>query len=275
MSSRKSIKSIKSKRGQALLVLIMLLATTITIVLTTSFTSSTNTKNTKLEEDSQRALAAAEAGVSKALSSGSSQDIGTIVGVPGFQGTAELSEVNTKRTFVSPTLSKDEEYTYYLSAYNVAGNTFSNPYNSTLTLYYESANNCLDGALELSIVYDTAPSYKVKRFIADAGNLLGGPYPDPTNNIGQNLAGTVEGTSFNCQTTPIVLTSALFPNPKLLIVKSLFKSTQVGIVGDSTLPSQGRTITSEARSASTGVTKKVVLFQSYPQLPSDFFVTRF
>jgi hypothetical protein len=40
------------------------------------------------------------------------------------------------------------------------------------------------------------------------------------------------------------------------------------------VPFAGRVITSEAKT-STGVTKKIELFQSNPQIPSDFFVTAF
>lgn len=274
--SLKSIKSIKSKsqRGQVLLVLVMLLATTITIVLTTSFSSTTNTKTAKLEEESQRALAAAEAGIDQALLQGSTVNLSQITGVPGFQGSAEVSEVSAT-TFVSPMLQKDEEYTFYLSAYNPQTNAFSSPYSGPLTIYYATGTApCSAFALEITLIYDTGPNYKVKRFIADAGNLLGGSAID---DIGQSISGQIGGVNFNCQTTPIVIAPPfIFPGAKLLIAKALFQPTRLGISGGGVaLPAQGKTVVSEARSANSGVTKKVQLFQSYPQIPSDFFVTRF
>lgn len=264
------IKSVKSEGGQVLLVLVMLLATTITIVLTSSFSSTTNTKTAKLEEESQKALAAAEAGIDQALLQGSDADISTITGVPGFQGTANISEVNASN-FTSPLLQKDEEYTFYLSAYNTATNAFSSPYTGIVTLYYANGStSCVAGALEITLIYDTSPNYKVKRFISDVGNLYGGSVVD---NIGVNSGGTVDGTTYNCHTNGINMAS--YPNAKLLIIKSLLISTKIGISGNVALPAQGRTVVSEARSPNTGVTKKVQLFQSYPQIPSDFFVTRF
>lgn len=269
MKNKKSIKSIQSERGQVLLVLVMLLATTITIILTTSFSSTNSTKTAKLEEESQRALAAAEAGIDQALLQGSNVNINSITGVPGFQGTANISEVGAS-SFTTPLLHKDEEYTTYLSTYNTAANTFSSPYTGTISLYYATgAISCTAGALEITLIYDISPNFKVKRFISDVGNLYGGSAVD---NIGVNSGGTVDGTTYNCHTNGINI--AAYPNAKLLIVKSLLISTKIGMSGSAALPAQGRTVVSEARSSS-GVTKKVQLFQSYPQIPSDFFVTRF
>ena len=67
-------------------------------------------------------------------------------------------------------------------------------------------------------------------------------------------------------------------NNLLLLIRVLSSSptqTRVGLYADGgNLPLQGRTITSEAKSP-TGVTKKVQLFQSFPQIPAEFFVTSF
>ena len=59
------------KRGQILLITVMLLATVMTIVLSVSFKSVTETQITKLEEESQKALAAAEAAIEVALKNNS------------------------------------------------------------------------------------------------------------------------------------------------------------------------------------------------------------
>ena len=57
----------KSQKGQILLITVMLLATVMTIVLSVSFKSVTDTQVTKLEEESQKALAAAESAIEVAL----------------------------------------------------------------------------------------------------------------------------------------------------------------------------------------------------------------
>ena len=50
----------KNEKGQVLLITIMLLAAAVTVVMTIAFNSTTETQITKLEEDSQKALSAAE-----------------------------------------------------------------------------------------------------------------------------------------------------------------------------------------------------------------------
>jgi len=55
------------EKGQVLLITIMLLAAAITVVMTIAFTATTETQITKLEEDSQKAMAAAEAALEAAI----------------------------------------------------------------------------------------------------------------------------------------------------------------------------------------------------------------
>lgn len=271
------MKNQQFKRGQILLILVLLLATTITIVLTTSLSSIGNTQTTKLEEESQKALSVAEAGIDKALAENAkngntSADIHQIAS--DFTGSANVTESNNKQTFTTQVLQKDEEYTFYLASYNRQTNTIGNGgYAGTITVYYETgATSCFDGALELTLIYDPTGTgaYKAKRFIADAGSLYGASTSD---NIGETGGSTIDSIPFNCHATAIPIVT--FANPKLLIVKALVKSTPVSFSGDSTLPVQGKTVSSIASSPQTGVTKQVELFQSYPQIPSDFFTTSF
>src|SRR3990167_6092324 len=53
----------KRNSGQALLITIMLIAVALTVVLAMSYTSKTDVQLSKLEEENQKALAAAEAGI--------------------------------------------------------------------------------------------------------------------------------------------------------------------------------------------------------------------
>ena len=58
---------------------------------------------------------------------------------------------------------------------------------------------------------------------------------------------------------------------QFLLVRVLYAPTKLFFLRDTNLPIQGRTVSSEATSStSTGVSKKVVLFQSYPQIPGEF-----
>ena len=57
----------RNQRGQILLITVMLLAAAITVAMTIAFNSTTDTQVTKLEEDSQKALSAAEAALESAV----------------------------------------------------------------------------------------------------------------------------------------------------------------------------------------------------------------
>lgn len=264
------------ERGQVLLVTIMLIATAITIVLSTSFTTSTNIQTAKLEEDSQKALAAAEAGIESALLKGTT-NIATLPGLSSFTGTAQVSETYDKKIFVTPLIQKDESYTFYLTDHP----SLINPYTvGTLEVYYGTqGTNCDDVALELSLIYKPGSSYALKRFISDKGNRLGSENSDIvdttfTGSSSEDLAG------FKCKTNFTSLNLATYSNSLLLIVRALFNPTKLALEGSATLgptanlKPQGKIITSQAKT-STGVVKTVQLFQSYPQIPSEFFVNSF
>src|SRR3989344_5924041 len=129
------------QQGQILLISIMLVATLLTVVLAVTFKSTTETQLTKLEEESQKALSAAEAGVEAALQQGSgSVTIGTgsLSSLSGFSGEATVGSI-TDTNFVSPLLQKDQQYTFYLSEYP----GFANPLTGVpLLLYFMTEGTC-------------------------------------------------------------------------------------------------------------------------------------
>ncbi|MEO0070141.1 MAG: hypothetical protein ABIK18_05040, partial [candidate division WOR-3 bacterium] len=77
-----------NQKGQILLITVMVLATVITVVLSLSFKSTIETQTTKLEEEAQRALAAAEAGIEAALKQQGTVDISLLPGLSDFTGQA-------------------------------------------------------------------------------------------------------------------------------------------------------------------------------------------
>lgn len=260
--------------GQVLLIIVMLLATALTVILAVTFRSTTETQITKLEEENQKALAAAEAGIEKALQ----QDAG---GSFFALGLSELSGIDltkssvsfaatTTNTFISPLLQKDEQYTFYLINYDPSIKTFSGSYaNGNLTIYF-GQGNC--PTLELSILNSAGTSLKRK---------LAKPACD-TATAGSDLTVSsgsfgINGVSFGYQAQ---ILNADLSGQALLIVRVLSAmtgslNTKVAFqasVGNLFL--QGSNITSTANSIA-GVQKIVQLFQSYPQIPADFFVTSF
>ncbi len=257
-----------TQKGQVLLITVMLLATVITVVMTVAFNTTTETQISILEQESQRALSAAEAGLEAALknSPGTAVSLGSLVGLEsGITGTAEVLNT-TSQTFVSPLLQKDETYTFYLSDFSTANgvNSFTNYFSGNVTLYFQGS--CADDGqgvvLEIVRVKD---DNSITRYLTDPCSYMASSSLAASAN-----AVPVGGVSFGYKTSAVPITG----DTRLFMVRALFNSTQLALQGSSNLPLQGKTVVSEARTAG-GVAKRIQLFQSYPQIPTDFFVTGF
>lgn len=230
-------------KGQILLITVMLLATVMTIVLSVSFKSSTDTQVTKLEEESQKALAAAESAIEVALKNNSTATLGSgsLDSISGFSGEATI-DTTTSTEFTTTTIVKDGSYTFYLGEYNLATKTIGSSISQSIDVCFNNGTT-----VEITLVKSTG----VKKYFTN-GSVAG--CPDKGVNI------------------PAVDIST---DSKFLFVRVLYAPTKL-IFSGANLPAQGRTVTSEVKSStSTGVSKKVVLFQSYPQIPGEFFMTAF
>ncbi len=250
------------KKGQILLITVMLLATAMTIVLSISFKSVTETQVTKLEEESQKALAAAESAIEAALKENTNVVFGSsasLSSITGFTGGATI-DTATSTKFTSPSIIKDGGYTFYLGEYDVNDKTIGVSTAQTITLCFQSGTT--NPAIEVTLVKSSG----VKKYVVDPDSRINNAsngLPPPTCPSGYSFSTDIPGTDIG-------------NDGKFLLVRVLYASTKLFFSRDLNLPLQGRTITSEAKSStSTGVSKKVVLFQSYPQIPSEFFVTSF
>ncbi len=272
-----------SKSGQVLLIAIMIIATILTVVMATVFRSQTDTRTTKLEEDSQQAFAAAEAALEAALSSQTTGAV--IIGTgslsnfsnTGIGGSSECVTSLTDTQFVTPLIQKDQQYTFYLSDYTSQVLNTNSYWNSSgtkrLTFYFDSEVG-QHTAIELSFHTKTGATYGIIRYLLDPQNLFTKDSNDTSANI-PTLASpnVVKGFSFSEQSNSFNPPN----NTYLMFIRVLGGagvSTRVAIDGGGAIPSQGRTCTSTAVTL-TQVQKEIVLFQSYPQIPSSFYVTSF
>jgi len=249
------------KKGQILLITVMLLATLMTVVLSVSFQSVTETQLTKLEEENQKALAAAEAALEAALKQGAGTVYigeGALSSLTGFTGSASV-ETTTSNQFTSSLVPKDDSYTFYLENYDPVAQSFSgNSSAEDITLCFQSGTT--NPALEITLVKDDAVVKKVVDPDSRISNASSGSTAcTPNSNF--NYSYSVSGTDIST-------------NTKLMEVRILYSSTKLFIKRSSDLPLQGKTVVSEA-SSPTGVSKKITLFQSYPQIPAEFFSTSF
>lgn len=256
----------RSQSGQVLLIIVMILATVLAVTFSLFFTSQTDTKTAKLEEDSKRALAAAQAILEASLKN----DAGTytLAGLglnslsnENFSGSATVAET-TGNVFTTPLLQKDEQYAFYASSYTSPSTFTSVLGTESVYLYLKSEQNC--PALELTYVH--------------TDNSLTRNLVDPCTQIsGTGKLGTLSGETLNGVPFAYKIDSPIdFKSYKLVLMRVLFNPTKIGVeeVNNANLPSQGKTTTAQAQT-STNVASTISLFQSYPQIPSDFFVTSF
>lgn len=255
-----------NQSGQVLLIIVMILTTILAVAFSVSFSSQSDTQTAKLEEESKRALAAAqamlEASMKNAVGTYTLGDLG-LTNLSGFSGSATVMET-TGNVFITPLIQKDEQYTFYLSDYP-ALSTYSS---LSIDAYFNSEANCPNGAA-LELTYINSDSSLTRSLIDPCDRV--------TKDVGSDLAtttgDTINAVTFNHKTNAPISIS----NKKLVFIRALFTSTKVGIkeVLGKNLASQGKITTAEARSGGSAVTSTVSLFQSYPQIPSDFFVTSF
>lgn len=276
-SQTNNMKNLRNESGQVLLIAVMLMAVLMTVVFSASFVSRTDTQISKLEEENQKALAAAEAGIEATLKNGAVADLSTLNVPSGFTGSTTVQSV-TSRYFTTPTIKKGGQYTFYLST---PGGSVDNPDFGTLTTpEYNSqpltiCSGSNDFAMSIALLKSDG---KITRFAIN---------PDNDNNI--ITSGTAANNNGNCPTGQTFayqhrLSSDNVGGSNLLLFVKLIGTDSVPSSGakigigsagaDSPLPIQGKTIVSQAKSP-TGATKTIQLFQSYPQIPAEFFVTSF
>lgn len=285
-----------NQRGQVLLIIILLSTVLLTVALSVSQITTEETKISKLEEESKKAFAAAEAGIEAQIKApaGTTTNIVTGLKIAGIaQGLASTATL-TDTFFYINKINKDDQFTFYLSDYTRNSNSFSNPFTGNLTFYFVTNGATCTGnpanvpTFELTLVSND-PSPVVSRKIIDPCSAL--TASSPSHDIIQTQANSTpvtvprdtSGRTFTYQTTTPL---AIGGNINIMLIRALFpassSATTVELtvagtdsVGDPTnLKPQGQTVTSNA-TTTTGVAKKVQLFQSYPQLPADLFVTSF
>jgi hypothetical protein len=92
----------------------------------------------------------------------------------------------------------------------------------------------------------------------------------------------LEATTDEYDFAATIPSADISPDPSVMIARIIapnnnFDGAKLEIVNgtvDAEWPAQGKTITSTASFGESQVTKKVQLFQSFPQLPAEFFVTQ-
>ncbi len=309
------MNGVKSNNGQVLLLLVLVMGTLLIVAMTAIFQSTSSTQLGGIDQQSQITLAAAEAAIEKALQTGESGTFAqlgltTLDGINLSTSRVQVQEERTY-TFVTQKLEKDEQYTFYLAEYTgTYPNYFGQTYDLDFHILYESAlPDCSDIALEMTVIYDeggadglgdadTGGGYEMEKYIIDAGNQI---TTDDSKELSEGAIAstTFDKTTFTCRTRSF--SSETHPNTKVVLLQTFFKGTALGfaVAGYELLPGtpppyqlppQGRTVTATARAVASagvttasgptptplsGLTRSAQVFQSYPQIPAEFWVTSF
>lgn len=243
----------------------MLIAAVIVVSFTASFLSRTNTQTTKLQEENQKALAAAEAGIQAALKSNNSVSISSISGLTNYTGSATLAASSASPTFSTSAIQTSDQYTFYLTAYSPATKTFSGSSNNTqdITICFGNKSSSTLPALEITVLKSDGT---MTRSIVDPSSRI-------ANATSGNAGCTANTETFTRSTTITGATIGI--NARVMIVRVLYTPSSLFFSSSTNLPVQGTSVDSTATSSQTGVTKKLRVFQSYPQIPAEMFNVRF
>ena len=248
----------------------------LTVTLAVVSRSIVNLKTSVEQTDSQKALAAAEAGVEQTIKNNAS--IGSSTSMVNIGNNASYftvkQDIAGTTTFLvngGNILAKNEGAYIWLSDYNNSPTGSWIPgWNGTLTIYFgdPSVSDANNPALEIVLISGTSvATAQTKRFAFDPNGTRA-----DSNNFSKFGADFIKGT-YTVQgkrfSYSVVLTG--ITNGFLVRTNPIYTSTYLAAQGSTppALPRQGQTVTAEAKSGS--VRRKVTVFQGYPELPAELF----
>ncbi len=263
----------KSK-GQILLVVILTVVIALTIGLSVASRSIVNVRLSKQNEESQRAFQAAEAGISQALKQIESKSSLTEI-QKNLENSASFStDITTVEgsNFLlngGQELAQDIGIDVWLSDYPDYANIVAS---RTVTVYWgeNGKTDCSPTAtgdavlptLQLFVISsDNAASVSnptVQKYLIDPC----GATRTSGSEVG-STGGSVAGVSF-AHAKQITVTNGV-----IMKVIPIYNSGKVGITADPGLPEQGAIIESVGTSGNSE--RKLMYYQSYPQIPNELF----
>lgn len=253
-----------SSRGQILLISLLVLVVAMTIGLSLATRTINSLKVTTAQDSSQKAFAAAEAGLERALTQLSSTTItGSLDSVSNYSTTVNTRSSNEFQVNSGDFLIKNDTADIWLSDYP----NYTLPWTGTLNIYWGSsadvcvgtpeANNTMS-AIEVVIISGTRTSPILSHYAFDpcTSRRTGNRFSASTT------GGVVSGKNYSYRAA-INVTSGL-----LARIIPLYAGTYIGVRGTN-LPPQGIEITSVGSSG--GTQRKLTSFRSYPKAPVEFY----
>lgn len=258
--------NILNQKGQALLIVVLVMVVALTVTLSLVSRSIVDLKTSTDQANSQKALAAAEAGVEQAINN--SIGIGSNRSLDNISYKAEITSISGTAPFLvngGNLIAKNEGAYIWLSEYD-RNNPWSHPsWNGDLTIYWgEDSDGCKNAALEIDVLYltDSADlnSVKITKYAYDPCSSR--TISNHFTSVSASAPTTISNKTF------LYKKSINISNGLLVSVNPIYFSSYIGVSGSIALPDQGSIISSTGNSGgSNNVSRKVTVYQGYPQLP--------
>lgn len=258
----------KHESGQVFLIAVLILVIGLTVGLSVASRSVTNLKTSLEEENSQRAFAAAEAGVEKAIKSGASS------------GELLFGEANTKihsvsvaaingsqiqlrgDTLIEPNDGED----IWLSNHDPAS-LYSSKWSGKMKLFWGDVDCSVSPVAALEVIVmaaDISGNPTSKRYIYE---------PCSTRNTGvsdifQSVTFNIQNRTYKYRTGPITVANGYIARVIPLYLGSYIGIEVVQTTGG-TFPDQGKIINSTGIAG--GTTRKIKYIQGWPKIPNEIF----
>ncbi len=258
------------EKGQTLLLVVLLVSVVLTVAMSLLSRSIVNVRLSVEEDQSLKALAAAEAGIEKALISNTSIPSVTLSNDSTFTTTQSPLSGSSFLLNNGKLALKDIGLDLWLSDYSDdPTQIYNNPWTGTLSIYWATSqsNSCASGehadtkaALEVVVFTGNRNNPNVDRYAFDpcGGRRSGNKFSTPAN-----VSLNIDGKTFVHRANITVSSPGLFAR-----VIPLYANTYMAVQGSTGLPSQGTLISSTGRSAD--VVRTVSVLREHPSLPVEF-----
>lgn len=271
----------KSQRGQALLIIVLVLVVATTVGLSIISRTITNLRTAEDQENSQKALAAAEAGVEQAMKTNSSIASSFSSGT-SYTTNITLAKADANTAFFlngGKSIYKNDGGTIWITPYSTdSSKLFTTTWTGNLTVYWGSTNDVCTAnlsntmaALEIVVLLGPKASPSVRTYGFDPCTGAKAP-ASPARATSESFqipgAGAILDTNFGTRTFPYSTTISISQGLMVKVIP-LYANTYVATVASVNLPLQGSFISSVGTSGNTQ--RKITVFQGYPEIPSELF----
>lgn len=268
---------INKQEGQALLVVVLVMIVALTVGLSLTSRSIINLRTSSEEADSQRALAAAEAGIERSIQTNTS--LSSLFSENNTTYSTVVTEAKGPGTFFvngGNLILQDDGADIWLVPHidNADGSStpnYTSPWAGTsIDIYWGTASNdCDNAAIEVSVIlYDSnlTPPYKLKRYAYD---------PCALRNISNNFKDTISLGPYLVEDKNLKYKASITIASGLVArVVPIYASTLLAIKGNGAgLPTQGFTndATGTSGSGERQVVRRILYFKTYDQLATQYF----